>query len=66
MTPPPPPEPTPPQGAAAPRPSVRPRCPRCGASMGVLDAGTGAEVAGAEAAQPALYCGCCGLVVAAG
>jgi hypothetical protein len=39
----------------------RPRCPRCGATMGVL---TPTEGQAPEQTSPEFYCGCCGLVIA--
>lgn len=61
----------PPPPDAGPPPGARRHCPRCGAPMGVLDAGAGGTGGGrgpeapARATPEALYCGCCGLVVAA-
>jgi hypothetical protein len=50
--------PTSPVAAPADAPAARPRCPRCGATLGRLDAEQ-------PAAGDALYCGCCGLVLPA-
>ena len=39
-------------------PAARPRCPRCGASLGALEPGGDGRAA-------SWYCGCCGLVTGA-
>jgi ribosomal protein S27AE len=42
----------------------RPRCPRCGARLGALDAGAASTASGTfDDAPSRWFCGCCGLVL---